>query len=260
MDSYQGNLYDPVSLHKYLYANANPVMNTDPTGYFALGELVTCTSISEVFSRSVGFLALNALKGAIVGATVSAIDSILGGNEWSEVWKRTLLGAASGAGIGIIISALACVGVVYITAMIVLSIFRGIFLISGGVATYVSYEEGNILQAIFRGTLAIFSYKSLGKLIGNVKLYNVSHVEYVKNNIGLDFIPNGPSVQEGVNPNSLKPAKNLDSLDYERMVRANKFAGNRPIIVDRNGYVLDGHHRLKFAIEHNKPIDVSIGK
>ena len=27
MDSYQGNLYDPISLHKYAYANANPTSN-----------------------------------------------------------------------------------------------------------------------------------------------------------------------------------------------------------------------------------------
>ena len=33
MDSYEGSIYDPVSLHKYLYANANPVMYTDPSGY-----------------------------------------------------------------------------------------------------------------------------------------------------------------------------------------------------------------------------------
>ena len=33
MDSYQGSIYDPVSLHKYLYANANPVMYKDPSGY-----------------------------------------------------------------------------------------------------------------------------------------------------------------------------------------------------------------------------------
>ena len=34
--SYAGSLDNPVSLHKYLYADANPVMNTDPTGYFSL--------------------------------------------------------------------------------------------------------------------------------------------------------------------------------------------------------------------------------
>ena len=41
MDSYQGNAYDPITLHKYLYANANPVMNTDPTGYMALTDMAT---------------------------------------------------------------------------------------------------------------------------------------------------------------------------------------------------------------------------
>ena len=33
MDTYQGSNDDPISLHKYLYANSNPVMYTDPSGY-----------------------------------------------------------------------------------------------------------------------------------------------------------------------------------------------------------------------------------
>ena len=45
MDSYQGSIYDPVSLHKYLYANANPVMYTDPSGYFSFAECSTATGI-----------------------------------------------------------------------------------------------------------------------------------------------------------------------------------------------------------------------
>ncbi len=40
MDSYQGSLYEPISLHKYAYANANPISYVDPSGYSA-------TSISE---------------------------------------------------------------------------------------------------------------------------------------------------------------------------------------------------------------------
>ena len=47
MDSYQGSIYDPVSLHKYLNANANPVMYTDPRGYFAIAESSIAISIQS---------------------------------------------------------------------------------------------------------------------------------------------------------------------------------------------------------------------
>ena len=45
MDSYPGSLYDPVSLHKYLYAN--PVKYTDPTGHFSLAECSVANSIQS---------------------------------------------------------------------------------------------------------------------------------------------------------------------------------------------------------------------
>ena len=47
MDSYPGSLYDLVSLHRYLYANANPVKYTDPTGYFSLAECSVANSIQS---------------------------------------------------------------------------------------------------------------------------------------------------------------------------------------------------------------------
>ena len=43
MDTYAGTLNNPVSLHKYLYANGNPVMYKDPTGNFSLME----TSVAQ---------------------------------------------------------------------------------------------------------------------------------------------------------------------------------------------------------------------
>ena len=51
MDSYAGSLDNPVSLHKYLYANANPVMYTDPTGYFSLSESSVAQGIQGVLNN-----------------------------------------------------------------------------------------------------------------------------------------------------------------------------------------------------------------
>ncbi|PHQ13473.1 hypothetical protein CLH61_18200 [Marinobacter profundi] len=41
MDSWMGLSHDPVTLHKYLYANADPVTHIDPTGNFSLGSVMS---------------------------------------------------------------------------------------------------------------------------------------------------------------------------------------------------------------------------
>ncbi len=58
MDSYQGSLEDPVSLHKYLYAN--PVMYTDPSGYFSIAECSIAQAINGILDKS---RLLSSLKG-----------------------------------------------------------------------------------------------------------------------------------------------------------------------------------------------------
>ena len=50
MDSYAGSLDNPVSLHKYLYANANPVMYTDPTGYSPIQENVIVQGMKSILN------------------------------------------------------------------------------------------------------------------------------------------------------------------------------------------------------------------
>ncbi len=57
-DSYAGDINDPVSLHKYLYANANPVMYSDPSGYSA--DLMSVTTAAAGMAIIGGILTLNA--------------------------------------------------------------------------------------------------------------------------------------------------------------------------------------------------------
>ena len=50
MDSYLGSVDDPVSLHKYLYVNANPVNYIDPSGYNSYGEMNLALKIQLILT------------------------------------------------------------------------------------------------------------------------------------------------------------------------------------------------------------------
>ena len=52
MDTYSGSLSDPVSLHKYLFANANPVMYSDPSGHYTLTETETAIAIQGILGEA----------------------------------------------------------------------------------------------------------------------------------------------------------------------------------------------------------------
>jgi RHS repeat-associated protein len=50
MDSFNGNAQEPITLHKYLYGNADPVNMVDPSGYFSLGSFSVGNSVSGILS------------------------------------------------------------------------------------------------------------------------------------------------------------------------------------------------------------------
>jgi len=84
---------------------------------------------------------------------------------------------------------------------------------------------------------------------------------FKKKTIGSPFKINGDKIQYCVDPNTLKPVKNLKNLknapDFQiRLKNAQEFGG--PIEVDSYGNILDGHHRLYNALQNNLPIDVII--
>jgi len=81
MDSYAGSIFEPVSLHKYLYANANPVMYSDPSGYMAdLNELQVsegCMAIIDVGQQAYNQMCLAVYKDLVIGIAAVAVTAVL---------------------------------------------------------------------------------------------------------------------------------------------------------------------------------------
>jgi hypothetical protein len=93
MDAYAGTIFDPVSLHKYLYANANPVMNRDPSGYFTIAEGVVTLSIVDILAAAtIGTVVVVAIISSLQhnGYAPIHVGSITDGmvidNTWEEIW------------------------------------------------------------------------------------------------------------------------------------------------------------------------------
>jgi RHS repeat-associated protein len=49
-DSFEGEIEEPISLHKYLYGNANPVGNVDPSGNASIQEVSTVFAVIDILS------------------------------------------------------------------------------------------------------------------------------------------------------------------------------------------------------------------
>jgi RHS repeat-associated protein len=79
MDTWEGKINRPITLSKYIYADANPVSYTDPSGYTTLGELV--------------------LTGAISGALFNVLSVAVtpGKHSWKRLAEAALIGALTGA-------------------------------------------------------------------------------------------------------------------------------------------------------------------
>lgn len=66
------------------------------------------------------------------------------------------------------------------------------------------------------------------------------------------------TIQIGVDPRTLISMKDLSTLDPKRMADAIKYAGSQAIEVTTYGEVLNGHHRLAYAIMNGQAVDVVI--
>jgi RHS repeat-associated protein len=77
MDTWMGNNQDPVTLHKYLYANVDPVNNIDPTGNFTLVSVMKAVNVVSTLA-TVGQTAYNIFEISNGTKELSAADVGLG--------------------------------------------------------------------------------------------------------------------------------------------------------------------------------------
>ena len=77
-------------------------------------------------------------------------------------------------------------------------------------------------------------------------------------NPGKPFRKGALGIQEGIDPNTLIPTKDLSRLSSFRINNAVKYAGDQAIRVTKSGVILDGHHRVAYAIKYGKMVDVFV--
>ena len=95
MDTYGDTVFDPVSLHKYLYANANPVSYTDPSGYFGFADVVISNSI-------MANLAFYSISGGLIGAGLNLLRQLKYAEKTGEKvdWGEVIFAGIEGALLG----------------------------------------------------------------------------------------------------------------------------------------------------------------
>jgi RHS repeat-associated protein len=72
-DTWMGQNQDPITLHKYLYANTDPVNNIDPTGNFTMSSVMTAVNIVSTLA-STAQAAVDIFQITSSGESVTATD------------------------------------------------------------------------------------------------------------------------------------------------------------------------------------------
>ena len=170
MDEYAGSVFEPVSLHKYLYANANPVMFSDPTGYFSLSDLSASMSIQGV---------LNSMeRGAVFGAILNSLLTVLRGGTTEEIQQAMLEGFVSGAIFGGAFGIIGSWAATYWQARLLLSAMEiggGYFAFRGAIQDFASASNTEGWQAAgYYSAGVIESFLGFASMFSGAKNFNAA--------------------------------------------------------------------------------------
>jgi hypothetical protein len=197
MDSVEGNPSDPLSLHKYLYAHADPVNRIDPSGNvdFTLSGLLSSTAIQ--------FTLRTMAHGALYGAAFGAGDAYFGERDVLE-------GALEGAVVGAFLGPL---GRVRALRPVLMSAGAGL----GIYGAYDAFMDGDNGLALYRGLTFVAGFRSILRepaRTGNVSVYRSvnaanGEVNYVGITVNFEARAAAHLRTRGI---SIQPVKGLENL------------------------------------------------
>ncbi len=191
MDTWQGDLYEPVTLHKYLYANANPVKYKDPSGMFSLPECNIASAIgAELYQNQNVILGMSLLNG--IGKSVM---TRLCGGDAGDMTEAFLEGMIEGAAMGMLFCAAAAV--VATSMLTVMMAHTAASSVVSIVLAIYSVSEGDYLNALVYGAVAVAG------IIGVCRWWKVSYNISVTGEKGNVFFNNDTTIK-GESSSTLK--------------------------------------------------------
>ncbi len=248
MDTYEGSIYDPDTLHKYLYANGNPVKYSDPTGNFfsGIGSFMATTIHTTINNAA----KLNVM-GVISGVTSSAIATFLGASP-GEAMFAFAVGYIGGFGMGAILCVAAAYSVVIYAQMLMLVTSANALMVT----TALVYS---ILEKKEKQTI-VLSVLSIASLLGFYKAYSLYGTIMVNGDKGSFTIgfdnkdPDAPSFN-GQKLNAGNKIKQISGTSYD----INKLKKTQPY-TDANKVSAIAEHIAENGPNSIEPIRVRVHK
>ena len=230
MDTYEGSIYDPDTLHKYLYANGNPVKYSDPTGNFSAVTMAAGMAINDCVTSAYNVH----LMGILSGLSNMAVNSILG-EQGIGLVSDFFEGYQSGVWTA---------GILYLTAAISVKAFAIVAFGTAAMETIASLVllisaivEKDTKEILVYGTLVILS------IINLYQSYNIAGEIFVSGNKGSAAI----EIESG-NDSGNYVYRALNQKDYERYTNGLGLEAKNPNgNWDLKEHLVDGSGKLSWV-------------
>ena len=165
--TYEGSIYDPDTLHKYLYANGNPVTYSDSSGnMFDFASTTLATGIQSILNNAVQI----SYRGVMCGLINMTLTAVMGGS-WEQAKSSFVAGFIMGAGISAVRYFAVGAELVTLARFYVLSASAN-FIFSTTVTLF-AITQGYSDMAVMFGVMAVLSIAEWCWAYGNYLLIDV---------------------------------------------------------------------------------------